>query len=140
MSSGGESIQGNGHLLPDILALVEDLASLTEQQVAAARTLEGPVLQALDRKRSDALFELQVLLESRDSRDRDSRRPDGANDNSGLEEAFRDAVLRLRSAEDRLVRVSRTVLGVLAGLRPAEPAPTYGRSGQIHRPAARKSA
>lgn len=129
MSSGGEKRQGNGHLSPDILALVEDLVSLTEQQVAAARTLEGPVLQALDRKRSDALFELQILLE------------DGPDLSTTSREAFEDAVVRLRFVEDRLVRVSQTVLGVLAGLRPQEPAPTYGRSGQINRQTpARKSA
>ena len=130
MSSRGEKTQGNGHLPLELLALVEGLAELTEQQVAAARSLEGPVLQALDRQRSDALFELQVALES------------GPELGDTSRAAFEDALVRLRSAEDRLVRVSQTVLGVLAGLRPKAPMPTYGRSGQINGegPGTRKSA
>jgi hypothetical protein len=120
MSSRGERAQGTGHLPLDILALVERLVGLTEQQVAAARTLEGPVLQALDQQRSDALFELQVALDA------------GPDLGTASRDALRDAIVRLRSAEDRLVRVSRTVLGVLAGLRPKPPVPTYGRSGHIH--------
>ena len=101
-----------------IRSLVQELAEITEQQVQAARTLDGPRVQDLDRRRADQLFELQLALQ------------DGPVEPDNREH-LRESLARLRAAEERLERIARTVLAALSGLRPADPVQTYARTGSM---------
>jgi len=100
-------------------ALVDALAELTEREVLAARALEGEQLRKLDQERADRLFELQITLQDRPALAPTAR------------DQLRRSVTRLRAAEDRLSRVARTVIGVLAALRTPSEAPTYARTGTL---------
>lgn len=104
-------------MIDSVLEAVRRLADLTEQQVAAARSLRGERLAELNTERTDVLFSLRVALHSR-----------------GLPEAtpaLRAEVGRLSIAEKRLAALSRTVLDRIAVLDPSAPAPRYGRSGRL---------
>lgn len=100
-----------------VLDAVRRLADLTEDQVAAARSLQGERLAELNVERTDILFVLQVALHSRGISETDS--------------ALRSEVKRLTLAERRLATLSRTVLERISRLDPAAPAPRYGRSGRL---------
>ncbi|MEQ1506230.1 MAG: hypothetical protein ABMB14_28625 [Myxococcota bacterium] len=96
---------------------VRRLADVTEEQIGAARTLNGAELTILNDRRVDALFVLQVALAEQ-----------------GLPEAephLTREVRRLAAAEKRLATIANTVLGRIARLDTAAPAPRYDRSGRL---------
>ena len=103
-----------------VRALVARLADLTEEQVVAARTLQGASLQRLLDARTELLFELRVALP-------EVLEPDAA---------LQAEVARLDQAERRLAAVAATVVDVLDRLDPQSPNLTYGRLGQMRDPRA----
>lgn len=99
------------------LALVQELIRITEQQLDAARALDGAALGELNGQRADRTFELHVQLQ------------DGISDEERPELATRFA--ELRALEIRLERVAGTVANVLDTARPPKRVATYGRRGRI---------
>ena len=102
-----------------VLAAVERLRALTDEQIAAARSLRSAELSALNTRRTDALFALRIALQ-------DNGVPTAAQDPT-----LREAVRQLTLAEKRLSAIAVTVLDRIAQLDRSSPAPTYDRSGRI---------
>jgi hypothetical protein len=91
------------------------------QQVDAARRLDGASLADLNSRRSDLMFELQVILQER------------LPQSESLRELLQEEARTLRLLEDRLARVAGGVSQVLAAASPDRPTDTYGRSGRMGR-------
>ena len=100
-----------------LVEAVSRLAALTEDQVLAARALEGERLAELNARRVDALFALRIALAE------DGLPPADA--------AVKRQVRRLAAAEQRLASVARTVLDRVASIDLATPPPVYDRSGRM---------
>lgn len=100
-----------------VLAAVQHLRALTEQQVAAARSLHSEELAALNDRRADALFALKVALADNGFTDSDPK--------------LRDEVRLLQAAERRLALIATTVLERVSRLDRASPAPIYDRTGRM---------
>jgi hypothetical protein len=96
---------------------VRRLRALTEDQIAAARTLRGPDLAELNSRRVDALFHLRLTI---------------AEDGLSTEDpTLRAEVDRLGVAERRLATIARAVLDRVARIDFSSPAPTYDRAGLL---------
>jgi len=102
------------------LTLLDQLHELTEEQVGAARSLDGARLQKLTERRADLLFALRVALQ------------DPPPTDPGQRSALAEAARRLALVERRLATVAGAVVDTLDAVLPARPAPTYGRCGRIH--------
>jgi hypothetical protein len=102
-----------------VLAAVQRLRALTEDQIAAARTLRSAELADLNTRRSDALFALRLALQ-------DNGIPTASED-----PALREAVRSLAVAERRLSQIATTVLDRIAQIDLSSPPPTYDRTGRI---------
>ena len=103
------------------LRLLQGLLDITEQQVDCARRLDGAGLADLNSRRSDLVFELQVLMQER------------LPQSEELRGRLQDVARALRLLEDRLARVAGGVSQVLAAASPDRPTHTYGRSGRMGR-------
>lgn len=103
----------------ELLPLVRSLCELTEAQVAAARSLQSELLQELNGRRMDMVFDLRVVMAT----PVDPADPDKA-------ELSRE-VLRLHRAEERLTSIAGTVIETLDSIASSGPSRTYGRSGRL---------
>lgn len=99
-----------------MLQALERLRQITLRQLEAARALRGDELARWNRDRVDALFDLKVMLAD--------RRPKPSPELTA-------ALRRLRTDEQRLEAVARTVLAVVQRVDPAWPPALYGRSGEL---------
>lgn len=99
-----------------MIAVVRRLRLLTEQQVGAARTLQGAELQELNTQRVDALFDLQLVLAT-----------EGLVDDPEL----RTEIAGLAGAEARLASICRLVLERVDQVDTTRPAKTYDRTGRV---------
>ena len=99
-----------------VLPLLRQVRELTEQQLDAAKRIDGAALQRLNEARSDALFDLRVALDDHDLAQADDRA-------QLAHEARLIALL-----EVRLARVAGLVLDTLS---PSRGTQTYGRSGRV---------
>jgi hypothetical protein len=99
-----------------VLAAVERLHEITTRQIEAARSLRGADLERWNRERVDALFALKVLVTERPPK----RSPE-----------LSAALSRLRTDEERLETIARTVLGFVQRVDPTCPPTTYGRGGEL---------
>ncbi|MEZ4239395.1 MAG: hypothetical protein R3F59_25210 [Myxococcota bacterium] len=102
-----------------VLAAVERLRALTEEQIAAARTLRSADLAVLNGHRADALFDLRIALQ-------ENGVPSDRED-----QVLRDAVRGLALAERRLNHIATAVLDRIACFDAGSPAPTYDRTGRL---------
>ena len=100
-----------------IACMVEQLAELTESNVAAATSLDAPRVGVLARERADLMFEIQILLRSGVALDESERA------------RTRAATERLARAEHRLGRTVNSLLNILAP--PSAEALVYGREGTL---------
>ncbi|MEN0065227.1 MAG: hypothetical protein AAGA48_23990 [Myxococcota bacterium] len=95
--------------------MVERLAELTEQHVAAAVALDAATVAAMARRRVDLLFELDIALQSKPTLTDAQRRE------------TKQQTERLARAEQRLAHVIGHVLTVLTPTVPS----VYGRTGRL---------
>lgn len=95
---------------------LEALRELTEAQLHAARQLDGLRLVALNERREELLFDLQLLL--------DEQAADKAHDAPRVRALCRE----IRALEERLLNVSRTVLAVIGTSMGSD---TYDRQGRF---------
>ena len=100
--------------------LVERLAALTEDHVAAATALDAPRVDQLARQRADLQFELRVRL----------RTPPTLDDADKAR--TRAAAERLSRAERRFERIVGNVLHLISPVKVRQPT-TYGRTGRLGR-------
>jgi hypothetical protein len=94
-------------------ALLERLITLTEQQLEAARKLDGARVGELAVRRADLLFELQVAM--------------GDTPPRSLQERAQVLV----DLEERVNRVLELVVGTLRPISDGPEVPIYGPSGQL---------
>lgn len=95
--------------------LLDRLVELTEQELAAAKRIDGAAVKALSVERANLLFELQVAV------------IEAPQDVPALAPAARN----LLALEERLQRVTGLVLDGIRPFATAPAAPTYGRSGRL---------
>jgi hypothetical protein len=100
----------------DILDAVRSLRLLTNAQVEAARTLKVADLEALNARRTTALFDLRTSLAER---------------LPPADPALREEVVRLAAAEARLSTVAGWVLDAVGRLDPHGRARTYDAAGRV---------
>ncbi|MFT7520386.1 MAG: hypothetical protein ACI9MC_002531 [Kiritimatiellia bacterium] len=102
------------------LELLRHLAELTEQQLNAAKKLQGQTMFDLNARRSDVLFSLRVALQ------------EPMPDDQVLRSALATEARRVRRLEARLTHVASFVLQTLDRIAPpmANP-PIYAASGQL---------
>jgi len=100
------------------LPLIQRLATLTAEQIEAAKRLDGPTLADLGILRADLNFELQCAVQE----------PVAEEEHDALLAATRN----LKSLEKRLATIAQTVTEALdAALPPRGSVVTYGPKGRI---------
>jgi len=100
-----------------VIDAVRRLRLLTEEQIGAARTLKGAELHALNCRRVDALFELQLAIADCEEL------PD--------DPLLREEVAGLAGAEARLATICRWVLERVDRADALRPPRTYRRTGRM---------
>ena len=100
-----------------LYALLDQLCELTEEQLDAARKLDGAQLTELNTRRADLSFELQVAL---DTEIFPEDRP-----------VLASRAKHLAGLERRLHGVASTVVDALDAAIPTRPPQVYGRTGRI---------
>ncbi len=100
------------------LSLLQRLATLTAEQIEAAKRLDGPMLAELGIQRADLNFELQCSVEEPVAEDQ--------------HDALLAAARHLKSLESRLATIAQTVTDALdAALPSTASVVTYGPKGRI---------
>ena len=100
-----------------VLDALRQLTALTEDQVLAARSLDGERLAALNALRVDKLFSLKLALASEGMPPK--------------EPTLVREVRRLAVAEQRLAAIAKTVLDQVSRIDESAPAPVYDRAGLV---------
>jgi hypothetical protein len=103
----------------ELVTLIRRLTTVTERQLDAARSLDGPELDRQNQARTDVLFELQIRLESAQPLDDDTRAQ------------LVKEIDPLTQLESRLTRVAGIVATALAPASARQRPATYGRSGAV---------
>lgn len=102
----------------NVLGILTTLEHEAEQQLVAARRLDVPGLDSATQRRQDLVFELQLALQES---------PEEARSDE-----VRASVRRLERIDDRLARIVRSVLALLAQGDTQAPPDTYGAHGRLN--------
>ena len=99
-----------------LLDLLDTLIEITTEQLMAARKLDGNGLAEANRKRSDVLFEMQIALQE--------------DLTVSVKRSLQQKLPELARLEDRLARVSSSVLHSINALVPDQRNLTYRQIGR----------